>query len=85
MIDWVGMAAVVAGTWFLALGRPRAGFTSLLLGCLAWGSYAVTEGLTSLLAMNAVLGVGNLVGLYRASTIRSRTNSRRSADSVSRT
>lgn len=66
MIDWVGFATVVGGQWLLSLGHARAGFFLLLAGCVAWWMIAEREGLVSLMLMNTLLGVANVVGWIRA-------------------
>jgi hypothetical protein len=66
-LKWLGTAAGIAGALWIALNLPSSGwgFSLFLLSSMSWGAAALLMGESSLLLLQGVFTVINLLGIWR--------------------
>jgi hypothetical protein len=66
-LKWLGTAAGIAGALWIALNLPSSGwgFLLFLLSSMSWGTAALLMGESSLLLLQGVFTVINLLGIWR--------------------
>lgn len=66
VISWVGTITSIGGAFLVALGLMQLGYISFLIGSTSWLYVGVKVKDSSLITLNGVFMIANIIGTFRS-------------------
>ena len=66
LISWVGTLASILGSFIIAFGFMKIGYSAFIIGSASWLIVGINKKDIPLITLNGTFFVANLIGIYRA-------------------